>query len=101
MLHLRSASTNVLLQTGWGWGSPDNRRKADDSCQALCVGGSVSSFFHDRQLVQRFALSETAARMVFALRGDWPGICCVGRVEGDPERSEMQSRLAKTAEINS
>jgi hypothetical protein len=29
-------------------GSPDNRRKADDSCQAPCVGGSMSGFFHDR-----------------------------------------------------
>jgi hypothetical protein len=27
----------------WGWGPPDNRRKADDSYQALGVGRSLPS----------------------------------------------------------
>src|SRR5579871_6782012 len=32
---------------GWGWGSPDNRRKADDSCQALAASvGACPRLLH-------------------------------------------------------
>jgi len=33
-------------------GSPDNRRKADDSCQALRAGRSLSKLHRDKQLVR-------------------------------------------------
>ena len=47
VLRLCAASTTFLEM---GMGSPDNRREADDSCQALCVGSSMSELLHRRQL---------------------------------------------------
>ena len=45
-----AASNNLCRRMGMG--SPDNRRKADDSCRALCVGRSMSELLHDKQLVR-------------------------------------------------
>jgi len=42
-------------------GSPDNRRKADDSCQALRVGRSMSDFLHDKHWVRSHALPQKSA----------------------------------------
>jgi hypothetical protein len=64
----------------------------------------MSGFFHDRQLVQWLCAVRDGGAEFFGLPGDWPGGCRVARVdvlEGDPERSEMQSSLAETREINS
>ena len=50
-------------------GSPDNRRKADNSCRALCAGRSMFELLRDKQLVRSRALLEKAARGKIALRG--------------------------------
>ena len=42
-------------------GSPDNRREADDSYQALCVGRSMSELLHRKQLDWLLALLERVA----------------------------------------
>src|SRR5215813_4406577 len=63
-----------------GMGSPDNRRKADDSCQALRVGGSMFSVLHDKHCVRRHALLRKAARKAkVAARRAWPGSLTVTR----------------------
>src|SRR6266702_5934134 len=51
----------LLTSREMGMGSPDNRREADDSCQALCVGRSMSELLHCTQLVWRLALLERVA----------------------------------------
>src|SRR5437879_12973225 len=47
----RMPAERVLRRYRMGMGSPDNRRKADDSYQALCVGRSMSALLHPKQLV--------------------------------------------------
>src|SRR6185437_15712802 len=55
------AAHPLAFRPRMGMGSPDNRRKADDSCRALCVGRIVSDFLRDKQLVRCCALLEKAA----------------------------------------
>jgi hypothetical protein len=50
-----------------GMGSPDNRRKADDSCRALCVGRSLSKFLRDKQLVRFVMRGPTGRRTIMKL----------------------------------
>jgi hypothetical protein len=81
----------LLAFSEMGMGSPDNRREADDSCQAPCVGRSVSN--SSTVAIGLAALLKRVARQAFyhpPVWSHWPrsransgGVrqCCIGSAQ--------------------